>query len=222
MPKSGFKSAIRTASPQRIGLFDAPNNPCGLTGDNIGCRGLYGFDFDGGSRCGPKPPLWGAGNRHFGSLRPASLRRHMRSAAPSSPQIFICAPTALRRCPLRSVLADEQPHRSRIAAVSRSERPNRMLYQPLPAVASDPIACSISRPSTSKLSMINIVGREADAERSRVGKERQDRTGQNKQELKNRQNKQKQTKPYLQNKQLISACGSRAGQRMQEEGKYML
>ena len=45
---------------------------------------------------------------------------------------------------------------------------------------------------------------------------------QNKQELKNRQNKQKQTKPYLQNKQLISACGSRAGQRMQEEGKYML
>ena len=55
-----------------------------------------------------------------------------------------------------------------------------------------------------------------------IGKERQDRTGQNKQELKNRQNKQKQTKPYLQNKQLISACGSRAGQRMQEEGKYML
>ena len=53
-------------------------------------------------------------------------------------------------------------------------------------------------------------------------KERQDRTGQNKQELKNRQNKQKQTKPYLQKKQLISACGSRAGQRMQEEGKYML
>ena len=55
-----------------------------------------------------------------------------------------------------------------------------------------------------------------------IAKERQDRTGQNKQELKNRQNKQKQTKPYLQNKQLISACGSRAGQRMQEEGKYML
>ena len=55
-----------------------------------------------------------------------------------------------------------------------------------------------------------------------MSKERQDRTGQNKQELKNRQNKQKQTKPYLQNKQLISACGSRAGQRMQEEGKYML
>ena len=57
---------------------------------------------------------------------------------------------------------------------------------------------------------------------ARNAKERQDRTGQNKQELKNRQNKQKQTKPYLQNKQLISACGSRAGQRMQEEGKYML
>ena len=49
VPKPGFKSAIRTASPQRIGLFDAPNNPCGLTGDNIGCKGLYGFDIDGDS-----------------------------------------------------------------------------------------------------------------------------------------------------------------------------
>ena len=49
VPKSGFKSAIRTASPQRIGLFDAPNNSCGLTGDNIGCKGLYGFDIDGDS-----------------------------------------------------------------------------------------------------------------------------------------------------------------------------
>ena len=48
-PKSGFKSAIRAASPQRIGLFDAPNNSCGLTGDNIGCKGLYGFDIDGDS-----------------------------------------------------------------------------------------------------------------------------------------------------------------------------
>ena len=64
----------------------------------------------------------GAENRHFGSLRPASLRRHMRSAAPFSPQFCTCAPTAERRCPLGSVLADEQPHRSRIAAVSRSER----------------------------------------------------------------------------------------------------
>ena len=60
-------------------------------------------------RCEPNAPLWGEDNRHFGSLRPGSLRRHMRSAAPSSPQIFICAPTALRRCPLGSVLADEQP-----------------------------------------------------------------------------------------------------------------
>ena len=25
------------------------NNPCGLTCDNIGCKGLYGFDIDGDS-----------------------------------------------------------------------------------------------------------------------------------------------------------------------------
>ena len=74
-------------------------------------------------RCRLSPPLWGEENRHFGSLRPASLRRHMRSAAPCSPQFCTCAPTAGRRCPLGSVLADEQPHRSRSAAVSRSERP---------------------------------------------------------------------------------------------------
>ena len=50
-------------------------------------------------------------------------------------------------------------------------------------------------------------------------------TGQNrtKQTKAQKQAKQtKKTKPYLQNRQLISACGSRAGQRMQEEGKYML
>ena len=111
----------------------------------------------------------GEENRHFGSLRPASLRRHMRSAAPCSPQFCTFAPTAGRRCPLGSVLADEQPHRSRSAAVSRSERSAQATRPPLPAVATDPIACSISRPSASKLSMINIVGREADAERSRVG-----------------------------------------------------
>ena len=47
-------------------------------------------------------------------------------------------------------------------------------------------------------------------------KERQDRTGQNrtKQTKAQKQAKQtKKTKPYLQNRQLISACGSRAGQR---------
>ena len=53
-------------------------------------------------------------------------------------------------------------------------------------------------------------------------KAQQNRTEQNRQKLKNRKNIQEQTKPYLQNRQLISACGSRAGQRMQEEGKYML
>ena len=64
VPKSGFKSAIRTASPQRIGLFDAPNNSCGLTGDNIGCKGLYGFDIDGDSvlaRFGRQWPITAVG-----------------------------------------------------------------------------------------------------------------------------------------------------------------
>ena len=120
-------------------------------------------------RCGPKPPLWGAGNRHFGSLRPASLRRHMRSAAPFSPQFCTCAPTAERRCPLGSVHAGEQPHRSRSATVSRSERSAQATRPPLAALATDLIASSISRPSASKLSMMDIVDREADAERPRGG-----------------------------------------------------
>ena len=116
-------------------------------------------------------PQRGEENRHFGSLRPASLRRHMRSAAPFSPQFCTCAPTAERRCPLGSVHAGEQPHRSRSATVSRSERSAQATRPPLAALATDLIASSISRPSASKLSMINIVGREADAERSRVGSE---------------------------------------------------
>ena len=115
------------------------------------------------------PPLWGAGNRHFGSLRPASLRRHMRSAAPFSPQFCTCAPTAERRCPLGSVHAGEQPHRSRSATVSRSERSAQATRPPLAALATDLIASSISRPSASKLSMMDIVDREADAERPRGG-----------------------------------------------------
>ena len=121
------------------------------------------------ARCRLFPPLWGAENRHFGSLRPASLRRHMRSAAPFSPQFCTCAPTAERRCPLGSVHAGEQPHRSRSATVSRSERSAQATRPPLAALATDLIASSISRPSASKLSMINIVGREADAERPRGG-----------------------------------------------------
>ena len=39
----------------------------------------------------------------------------------------------------------------------------------LAALATDPIASSISRPSASKLSMMDIVDREADAERPRGG-----------------------------------------------------
>ena len=120
-------------------------------------------------RCRLPPPLWGEENRHFGSLRPASLRRHMRSAAPFSPQFCTCAPTAERRCPLGSVHAGEQPHRSRSAAVSRSERSAQATRPPLAALATDLIASSISRPSASKLSMMDIVDREADAERPRGG-----------------------------------------------------
>ena len=114
-------------------------------------------------------PQRGAENRHFGSLRPASLRRHMRSAAPFSPQFCTCAPTAERRCPLGSVHAGEQPHRSRSATVSRSERSAQATRPPLAALATDLIASSISRPSASKLSMMDIVDREADAERPRGG-----------------------------------------------------
>ena len=115
----------------------------------------------GGVRCGPNAPLWGAENRHFGSLRPASLRRHMRSAAPFSPQFCTCAPTAERRCPLGSVHAGEQPHRSRSAAVSRSERSAQATRPPLAALATDLIASLISRPSASKLSIMDIADREA-------------------------------------------------------------
>ena len=115
------------------------------------------------------PPLWGEENRHVGSLRPASLRRHMRSAAPFSPPFCTCAPTAERRCPLGSVHAGEQPHRSRSATVSRSERSAQATRPPLAALATDLIASSISSPSASKLSMMDIVDREADAERPRGG-----------------------------------------------------
>ena len=83
----------------------------------------------------------------------------MRSAAPFSPQFCTCAPTAERRCLLGSVHAGEQPHRSRSATVSRSERSAQAPRPPLPALATDLTACSISRPSASKLSMINMVER---------------------------------------------------------------
>ena len=115
------------------------------------------------------PPHRGAENRHFGSLRPASLRRHMRSAAPFSPQFCTCAPTAERRCLLGSVHAGEQPHRSRSATVSRSERSAQATRPPLAALATDLIDSLISRPRASKLSMMDIVDREADAERPRGG-----------------------------------------------------
>ena len=130
---------------------------------------LVFFSFLPSTRHQTNPPGRGEENRHFGSLRPASLRRHMRSAAPFSPQFCTCAPTAERRCPLGSVHAGEQPHRSRSAAVSRSERSAQATRPPLAALASDLIASSISRPSASKLSMMDIVDREADAERPRGG-----------------------------------------------------
>ena len=52
-----------------------------------------------------------------------------------------------------------------------------------------------------------------------AGKAQQNRTEQNRQMLKNRKNIQEQTKPYLQNKQLILACGSRARQRLPDDGQ---
>ena len=82
-----------------------------------------------------------------------------RSAAPPSPSFCTCAPTAVRQCPLGSVLAGEQPYRSRSAAVSRSERSAQAPRPPLPALATDLTACSISRPSARKLSMISMVER---------------------------------------------------------------
>ena len=54
---------------------------------------------------------------------------------------------------------------------------------------------------------------------TRFGKAQQNRTEQNRQKLKNRKNIQEQTKPYLQNKQLILACGSRARQRLPDDGQ---
>ena len=92
-----------------------------------------------------------------------------RSAAPPSPPFCTSAPTAVRQCPLGSVLAGEQPDSSRSAAVSRSERSAQATRPPLAALATDLIASSISRPSASKLSMMDIVDREADAERPRGG-----------------------------------------------------
>ena len=148
-------------SPQEKKCTSGSHRPCAA--DRCGAYCVTAL------RCRLSPPLWGEENRHFGSLRPASLRRHMRSAAPFSPQFCTCAPTAGRRCPLGSVLADEQPHRSRSAAVSRSERSAQATRPPLAALAIDLIASSISRPSTSKLSMMDIVDREADAERPRGG-----------------------------------------------------
>ena len=47
--------------------------------------------------------------------------------------------------------------------------PERATRPPLAALATDLIASSISRPSASKLSMMDIVDREADAERPRGG-----------------------------------------------------
>ena len=82
-----------------------------------------------------------------------------RSAAPPSPPFCTSAPTAARQCPLGSVLAGEQPDSSRSAAVSRSERSDHTPRPPLPALATDLLACSISRPSARKLSMISMVER---------------------------------------------------------------
>ena len=101
------------------------------------------------------PPQPSPISEAFGSQHAAGER----SAAPPSPPFCTSAPTAARQCPLGSVLAGEQPDSSRSAAVSRSERSDHTPRPPLPALATDLLACSISRPSASKLSMINMVER---------------------------------------------------------------
>ena len=116
----------------------------------------------------------------------------------------------LMRCRLCEFLAYCDPE------LSGALFPGKSFPAPCPERAARCSARACPPPALDRGTTVLLLGH------SDVNKERQDRTGQNKQELKNRQNKQKQTKPYLQNKQLISACGSRAGQRMQEEGKYML
>ena len=111
------------------------------------------------------PPQTPPTNQAFCSQHAAGER----SAAPPSPPFCTSAPTAVRQCPLGSVLAGEQPDSSRSAAVSRSERSAQATRPPLAALATDLIASLISRPSASKLSMMDIVDREADAERPRGG-----------------------------------------------------
>ena len=135
--------------------FEA-ESPSGRSARSAFCR----------TRCRLSPPLWAD------SFLRSQASKHAageRSAAPFSPQFCTCAPTAERRCPLGSVHAGEQPHRSRSATVSRSERSAQATRPPLAALATDLIASSISRPSASKLSMMDIVDREADAERPRGG-----------------------------------------------------
>ena len=101
------------------------------------------------------PPQTSPANQAFCSQHAAGER----SAAPPSPPFCTSAPTAVRQCPLGSVLAGEQPDSSRSAAVSRSERSDHTPRPPLPALATDLLACSISRPSARKLSMISMVER---------------------------------------------------------------
>ena len=117
-------------------------------------------------RCHLSPPLWADS---FSRSQASKHAAGERSAAPPSPPFCTSAPTAVRQCPLGSVLAGEQPDSSRSAAVSRSERSAQATRPPLAALATDLIDSLISRPSASKLSMMDIVDREADAERPRGG-----------------------------------------------------
>ena len=55
-------------------------------------------------------------------------------------------------------LAGEQPGRSRGAVLSRSGRSTEITRRPLPPLGADCLARATSRQSTSKLSMIDIVG----------------------------------------------------------------
>ena len=62
-------------------------------------------------------------------------------------------------------LAGEQPGRSRGAVLSRSGRSTEITRRPLPPLGADSFARARSRPSTRKLSMIDIVGPAIDVRR---------------------------------------------------------
>ena len=97
------------------------------------------------------------------------MPRDHGAGALNSDQFYAQGKRGVAQRPGRPGAAGEQPHRSRSATVSRSERSAQATRPPLAALATDLIDSLISRPRASKLSMMDIVDREADAERPRGG-----------------------------------------------------